>query len=229
MPAEGQGGGAAGDSDAIPSMDDEPSPQPAPTAAPSPPPAAAGGEGSGSGDDAPDMESFDAADNLVASMAAAAVRAGGGGGGGEDEDDDAALPYLVAREPEDNILRTRTYDVSVSYDKYYQTPRIWLTGYDEHRMALTPQQSLEDVSHEHARKTVTIDGHPHTGVPSVSIHPCRHGAVMKRIVDQMSEGGAEPRLEHYLFIFLRFCATAVPTVEYDYTTTINLQSDAAQQ
>ncbi len=101
--------------------------------------------------------------------------------------------------------------------EYYQTPRIWLTGYDEHRMPLTPQQSLEDVSHEHARKTVTIDGHPHTGVPSVSIHPCRHGAVMKRIADQMAEGGAEPLLEHYLFLFLRFCATAVPTIEYDYT------------
>ena len=224
MPSEG--GNAAGSADAIPSMDDEPSPPPAPPPPPSPPPAAAGGEDSGSGDDAPDMDSFDAADNLVASMAAAAVRAGGGGGGGGDEeDDDAALPYLVAREPEDNILRTRTYDVSVSYDKYYQTPRIWLTGYDEHRMPLTPQQSLEDVSHEHARKTVTIDGHPHTGVPSVSIHPCRHGAVMKRIVDQMAEGGAEPRLEHYLFIFLRFCATAVPTVEYDYTTSVG----AAQQ
>jgi hypothetical protein len=103
------------------------------------------------------MDTFDAADNLVARMAAAAVSAGGGGGG-EEEEDDAALPYLVAREPEDNILRTRTYDVSVTYDKYYQTPRIWLTGYDEHRMPLTPQQSLEDVSHEHARKTVTIDG-----------------------------------------------------------------------
>jgi hypothetical protein len=84
-------------------------------------------------------------------------------------------------------------------------------------MPLTPQQSLEDVSHEHARKTVTIDGHPHTGVPSVSIHPCRHGAVMKRIADQMADGGAEPLLEHYLFLFLRFCATAVPTIEYDYT------------
>ena len=223
MPAEGQGGGAAGDSDAIPSMDDEPSPPPAPPAAPSPPPAAAGGEESGSGDDAPDMDSFDAADNLVASMAAAAVRAGGGGGGGGDEeDDDAALPYLVAREPEDNILRTRTYDVSVSYDKYYQTPRIWLSGYDERRMPLAPQEALADVSHEHARKTVTIDGtmatplplllagllvrgcftddacaacvgHPHTGVPAVSIHPCRHGAVMKKIADQMAEGAPQQR------------------------------------
>jgi ubiquitin-like-conjugating enzyme ATG3 len=159
-------GSASRDADAIPSMDDEP------TAAATPPSTAGGAAGEGgaaegataaseSDSDVPDMDTFDAADNLVARMAAAAVSAGGGGvvrGGGDEEEDDAALPYLVAREPEDNILRTRTYDVSVTYDKYYQTPRIWLTGYDEHRMPLTPTQSLEDVSHEHARKTVTIDG-----------------------------------------------------------------------
>lgn len=38
----------------------------------------------------------------------------------ETEADEAALPYLVATEPEDNIMRTRTYDLSISYDKYYQ-------------------------------------------------------------------------------------------------------------
>ena len=30
-----------------------------------------------------------------------------------------------------NIERTRTYDVSITYDKYYQTPRVWLFGYSE--------------------------------------------------------------------------------------------------
>lgn len=29
------------------------------------------------------------------------------------------------------ILQTRTYDLHITYDKYYQTPRLWLTGYDE--------------------------------------------------------------------------------------------------
>lgn len=36
---------------------------------------------------------------------------------------------------------------------------------------------LQDISHEHARKTVTLDPHPHTGVNAASIHPCRHGAL----------------------------------------------------
>lgn len=82
---------------------------------------------------------------------------------------------------------------------------------------LTPAQALQDVSHEHARRTVTIDGHPSTGLPAVSIHPCRHGAVMSRICEQLSGGGAAPRPELYLLIFLRFCSTAMPTVEYDFT------------
>jgi ubiquitin-like-conjugating enzyme ATG3 len=180
-------GGASRDADDahIPSMDDEEE-EPAAAAAAAPPPAAqpaasdaaegasasaAAADEDSDDNDIPDMDSYDAADNLVARMAAAAVSAAaasgsgatrGGGTGDDDEDDECALPYLVAREPEDNILRTRTYDVSISYDKYYQTPRIWLTGYDEHRAPLTPSQSLEDVSHEHARKTVTIDGaRPH--------------------------------------------------------------------
>ncbi len=32
-----------------------------------------------------------------------------------------------------NLLQVRTYDVMITYDKYYQTPRIWLIGYDEVR------------------------------------------------------------------------------------------------
>ncbi|KDO49954.1 hypothetical protein CISIN_1g0209312mg, partial [Citrus sinensis] len=40
------------------------------------------------------------------------------------------------------------------YDKYYQTPRVWLTGYDESRMLLKTELILEDVSQDHARKTV---------------------------------------------------------------------------
>lgn len=35
---------------------------------------------------------------------------------------------------EDAILQTRTYDLYITYDKYYQTPRLWLFGYDEVRI-----------------------------------------------------------------------------------------------
>jgi ubiquitin-like-conjugating enzyme ATG3 len=39
-----------------------------------------------------------------------------------------------------NILKTRTYDITITYDKYYQTPRVWLVGYDEYGMILGSEQ-----------------------------------------------------------------------------------------
>ncbi|KAJ3689886.1 hypothetical protein LUZ61_019050 [Rhynchospora tenuis] len=137
-------------------------------------------------DDIPDMEGFEDSDNLV-------------------ESDPATLQpsYFVAHEPEDdNILRTRTYDVSITYDKYYQTPRVWLTGYDESRSLLNPELVLEDVSQDHAHKTVTIEDHPHLPGKHASIHPCRHGAVMKKILDVLMSRGVEPEVDKSLSLSL---------------------------
>ena len=50
----------------------------------------------------------------------------------------AAAP--AQRGEEDHVLRTRTYDLMISYDKYYQVPRFWLRGYDEHRRPLQANQ-----------------------------------------------------------------------------------------
>lgn len=41
-----------------------------------------------------------------------------------------------------NLLQVRTYDVMITYDKYYQTPRIWLIGYDEVSVATIGKYSL---------------------------------------------------------------------------------------
>ena len=41
------------------------------------------------------------------------------------------------------ILQTRTYDLNITYDKYYQTPRLWLYGYDEVGFSLSFQESTE--------------------------------------------------------------------------------------
>lgn len=43
------------------------------------------------------------------------------------------------------ILVTRTYDLNITYDKFYQTPRLWLFGYDEQRRPLTVEQMYEDL------------------------------------------------------------------------------------
>jgi len=147
---------------------------------------------------------------------------------GDEEDDASALPSSRAA-PLDaadadagHILKTRTYDLSITYDKYYQTPRVWLNGYDERRQALDPKKALEDISAEHAKKTVTIDPHPHTSVPSASIHPCKHAPVMKKLIESMG-GDVAPSVEHYLFVFLKFIASVVPTIEYDYTASASLR------
>jgi hypothetical protein len=48
--------------------------------------------------------------------------------------------YLRAEEPADTIMRTRTYDLYITYDQYYQTPRFWLVGFDESRLPLAQGQ-----------------------------------------------------------------------------------------
>lgn len=116
------------------------------------------------------------------------------------------------------IIHTRTYDLHITYDKYYQTPRLWLFGYDENRKPLTVEQMYEDVSQDHAKKTVTMETHPHLpGPPMASVHPCKHAEVMKKIIQTVTEGGGELGVHMYLIIFLKFVQAVIPTIEYDYT------------
>lgn len=161
---------------------------------------------------APDLSSFED-DNLV-------------------QDDAAALGtgYLVASEPDENeaILYTRTYDLSITYDKYYQTPRVWLFGYDEKNAPLTQEAMFEDIMQDYANRTVTMDPHPHrSGVLHASIHPCQHGAVMKRIISNLKgdhEQISEIRCDQYLFLFLKFIQSVIPTIDYDHTIEVNAKT-----
>ena len=78
------------------------------------------------------------------------------------------------------------------------------------------------VSEDHARKTVTSEPHPHlaAGLSVASIHPCRHGEVMRRLVDKILEGGGQFEVEHYMLLFLKFISSIVPTIQYDWTMTV---------
>lgn len=42
---------------------------------------------------------------------------------------------------------------------------------------------------------VTIEDHPHLPGKHASIHPCRHGAVMKKIIDVLMSRGVEPEVD----------------------------------
>ncbi|XP_041971068.1 ubiquitin-like-conjugating enzyme ATG3 [Aricia agestis] len=118
----------------------------------------------------------------------------------------------------DEIIRTRTYDLHITYDKYYQTPRLWLIGYDEDRKLLSVEQMYEDVSQDHAKKTVTMETHPHLSGPSMaSVHPCRHAEVMKKIIETVTESGGRVQAHASLIVFLKFVQSVIPTIEYDFT------------
>lgn len=145
-----------------------------------------------------------------------------------------------------NIMKVRTYDLSITYDKYYQTPRVWMMGYEssDSSQPLTGEQMFQDVMSDYANRTVTIDPHPHVTGYHASIHPCQHGAVMKTIVKNLtkaassSESGSDdadgsssssevraPSVEMYLFIFLKFVSSIIPTINYDFTMDVTASTE----
>ncbi|KAF7321858.1 Autophagy-related protein 3 [Mycena kentingensis (nom. inval.)] len=165
-------------------------------------------------DDIPDLD-HDAAEESV-TQGVGSMSLGGGAAdvpdiddipdmeeeGLEEEDDAAAAPPKAAvidasqiEVANGNLLQVRTYDVMITYDKYYQTPRIWLIGYDENRTPLTPPQIFQDVSADHAFKTVTIEPFPHSAsLQAASVHPCKHASVMKKVIERMNNSVVEEQL-----------------------------------
>ena len=146
----------------------------------------------------PDMETFDSTDNLVTLN-------------NNNNNDDAI---------KNQVVLTRTYDLFITYDKYYQTPRMWITGYDEDGIPLSPDLFLSpqsDISTEHAQKTVTLETFPHSNptYQIATVHPCKHANVMQSILERM-RGGV--RVDQYLIIFLKWMASVFPTINYDFTT-----------
>jgi ubiquitin-like-conjugating enzyme ATG3 len=66
---------------------------------------------------------------------------------------------------------------------------------------------------------INKEKHPNEQITCASIHPCKHGNVMKRIIDHMVETETEElRVDQYLMLFLKFMSAMLPTMEYDYTT-----------
>ncbi|KAJ8377516.1 hypothetical protein AAFF_G00259430 [Aldrovandia affinis] len=143
------------------------------------------------------------------------------------ETDEATLDtskMLEANKPkgeaggEDAILQTRTYDLYITYDKYYQTPRLWLFGYDEDRRPLSVDQMYEDISQDHVKKTVTIENHPHLPPrPCAPCTPAEHGSVWRGTEVFVFVTGSLTGDRRYLLIFLKFVQAVIPTIEYDYT------------
>lgn len=125
---------------------------------------------------------------------------------------------------EDSVVHTRTYDLHIVYNKYYQTPHLFLIGYDkdENRKPLTVEEMFEDVSQDNAKKTVTMEQHPHLGPSMLAVHPCRHADLMKKFIQIAEDGGNELSVFSYLIIFLKFMQSVIPTINYDYSQNITI-------
>jgi ubiquitin-like-conjugating enzyme ATG3 len=154
------------------------------------------------------------------------------GWGGSDDDNDAKAPK------QQGASEVRFYDVTVVYDQYYASPRVFLFGYDAQSQPLTKEEMMEDVYADNREKTVTVDPHPFLKAPCISIHPCRHAETMRRIIerfeirmaDEQEEAGV-PESERVafifptylaLFVFLKFIASVVPTISYDISVDLDM-------
>jgi len=128
-------------------------------------------------------------------------------------------------------VRTRTYDLFITYDKYWRCPRLWLFGYTALGAPLPVTAIMEDISTDYVDKTVTMETWPYMegqGMSMASVHPCKHASVMQSIVARQSERGDEVRVDQYLssemlidirylIIFLKFMGSVIPTIEHDNT------------
>lgn len=104
----------------------------------------------------------------------------------------------------------RTYTMTMTYDKVYYTPRIWLTGVDVTNTILDYNAMFEDVSPDHKGSTVTAERHPFTNDMCLSIHPCRQTEMLKRRL----EGGDISSPTDAMETIVRIMTTILPTIDF---------------
>jgi ubiquitin-like-conjugating enzyme ATG3 len=80
----------------------------------------------------------------------------------------------------------RTYNLYISYSQYYRTPRLYLSGYTPTGGPLPAEKMMDDIVGDYTDKTVTLEAFPFvdSGLRMASVHPCRHAAVMKVLLDR---------------------------------------------
>ena len=127
----------------------------------------------------------------------------------------------VKKEDEAGVIKTREYEVTVTYDFYYCVPRMWLMGYNEKGIPLTDEEMKEDVMPEYRNKTCTIEPQTHTGIRNISVHPCRHSLLLKKMIKDFQNSGKKLEVYQSILLFLKFLQSVVPTVQYDFTMDIS--------
>ena len=124
-------------------------------------------------------------------------------------------------EVEDNIIKSRTYELSITYDYYYRVPRLWLIGYSENGNPLSVNEIKEDIVLDYYDKTVTIEKHPFISQTCVSIHPCKHSILIKSMIKNFENNKKKLEVEKIILLLLKFYSSVIPTIKYDYTLDID--------
>ena len=121
---------------------------------------------------------------------------------------------------ETNTQNCRTYDISITYDNYYNTAHVWLYGVNNKGIQLTLNEMSQDISADHIDKTVTFENHPFLNMKVFSIHPCQHHHVMLQLIKRLDHP-YEFCAPQYFFLFLKFIHTVIPTIDIS-TPTIEI-------
>ncbi|KAF2400787.1 hypothetical protein EJ06DRAFT_406518 [Trichodelitschia bisporula] len=102
----------------------------------------------------------------------------------EDEEDDEEAIIRDGGEGDDGP--SRTYNLYIMYSPYYRTPRLYLSGYNSRSEPLSPPSMMEDIVGDYKEKTVTLEDFPffESALKMASVHPCKHAAVMKALLDR---------------------------------------------
>jgi len=138
------------------------------------------------------------------------------------EDDcniDMDLEHLLELEEDDNCLiisdtkqtDERFYDIYIVYDMYFNTPRVYLFGYNHNGHPLTYTRMLDDVQQEYVSNTLTLEKHPHIDLTCLSLHPCKHSITMKNLINNIDNF----QNNLYLVLFIKIISSLIPKLNYD--------------
>ncbi|CAD8109016.1 unnamed protein product [Paramecium sonneborni] len=144
----------------------------------------------------------------------------------EQQEGDEVIIMKSEEQPAQQIVQgqERYYTLYITYDLYYFTPRLYLSGKIDEK-PLTYSDVKEDVSGEYADKTVTEELFKELNINLPTIHPCKHADTLKFFVDQMRDNGiTEDKIhpDNSLTIFLKFMNSVIPTIQFDFVNTIEL-------
>lgn len=133
-------------------------------------------------------------------------------------DDD--LEILIDVEEDDNCIifdndidneEEHNYDIYIIYDFYFNTPKIYLFGYNINGFPLSFNNMMKDMQEEYINNTLTLEKHPHLELMTLSLHPCRHALTMKNLIGNLNNF----KNNLYLILFLKIISSLIPKLEYD--------------